>query len=270
MFKACFKKDFFEQIRTGKFFIFLALGVGICVLSILSTFLISTIMQNVDFSGLGEFAGEFEGLISNDYAASLNYFMSYMISYFTIVVICMIMNTIGKEIKQKKWIAPMCSGVKPESMILSKILVTTLAVIVSVIAACLIHFVFTIIIFEPSKTLSIGKMFACYGCYILFMIFTVVVTMSINAITKKAWVSPTIMIIMLILGTSLMQTIKVAGEKTLIMYTPYAFYDLSYTLSSYAVMGALEWVISSLTFVAVTSLILLWAVKSNKIKASKN
>ena len=52
MFKACFKKDFLEQIRKGKFFIFLALGVGIALLSLFSTLLISTIMKNVANGGL--------------------------------------------------------------------------------------------------------------------------------------------------------------------------------------------------------------------------
>ena len=78
------------------------------------------------------------------------------------------------------------------------------------------------------------------------------------------------MIVMLILGTSVMQTIDMGAGKTFIMYTPYAFYDLSYTVASFAKMGALEWVLASLTYVVVISLMLLWAVKSNKIKASKN
>lgn len=270
MFKACFKKDFLEQIRKGKFFIFLALGVGIALLSLFSTLLISTIMKNVDLSELGSLAGEFEGMFSNDYYASLNYFMSYMISYFTIVIICMTMNAIGKEIKTKKWVAPICSGIKPEYMIFSKILVYLISVVISTVCACLVHFVFTIILFEPSVSLSIGKLFACYGCFVLFIVFTIVLTMSINAITKKAWVSPTIMIVMLILGTSVMQTIDMGAGKTFIMYTPYAFYDLSYTVASFAKMGGLEWAIASLTYVVVIALMLVWAVKSNKIKASKN
>ena len=269
MFKACFKKDWLEQVRNGKLFIFLAMGVGIALFSVLSTFIVGTIMADVDLGG-DVMIEQLESMFTKDYAASLMYFMSFMVSYFAIILIIMVMNVINKEIKNKKWIAPMCSGVSPENMILSKILVTTLSVLIGVVSGCLAHFLFTIILFKPTEAVGAINLFQSYGVFVLFTIFTTVITMCINAITKKGWVSPLIMIAMLILGTSIMQVVQITSTTTLIMYTPYAFYDLSMTFSSFAAMGKIEWVISSLTYVLVTMLMLYFAVKSNKIKASKN
>lgn len=269
MFKACLKKDWLEQIRSGKFFIFLALGVGIAVFSILSSFIVGTIMADVEF-GSEPMLEELNSMFSKDYAASLTYFMSFMISYFTIILICMVMNVVGKEIKAKKWIAPMCSGVTPENMILSKIIVLSIVTLISVVCGCVIHFVFTVVLFDPTPLVGAATLLKSYGVFIVFALFTTVVAICINAITKKGWVAPLVMIGMLILGSSIMQSIQMAEGKTFIMYTPYAFYDLSMSVTSFSLMGTLEWVLASVTYVAVIALMIVWAVKSNKIKASKN
>ena len=269
MFSACLKKDILEQFRRKKFYIFLALAIGIAFLSIFSTFLISTIMKSIDLSEMGDM-GEMVGIFGDDYYASISTFMSYMITYFIIVVTCMVMNAISKEIKNKVWVAPMCSGIKSSHMILSKIIAYTLSTVTTAIAACLVHLIFTVILFQPSEMATVGNLFACYGTFLLFLIFTVVVTMSINAISKRGWVAPVIMITLLILGTSVMQIVEIGEFTTLIMYTPYAFYDLCYNIPSFAAMGALEWVVSSLTYVGIIVLMLTLAISSNKIKASKN
>ncbi len=267
-FKACLKKDLLEQLRFKNLFIYLALSIGIAILSVVTVVILNTIMANMDFGEAGNILEGLEQLFTNSYSTSLYYFMSYMVTYFAIIVICMSRNLIGKEIANKKWVAPMCSGIKSEKLILSKIIVTTLSVIVACICGFAIHFVGTILLFEADAVTTIWGLLAAYGCFTLFAIFTVAVTICINAIFKKSWVSPLIMIVMLILGTTVMQSVKL-GSKTLIMYTPYAFYDCCYTATSLSNMGGLEWLISSLSYVVILALLLFLAVKSNKIKAEK-
>ncbi|MFA6860527.1 MAG: hypothetical protein WCR30_03985 [Clostridia bacterium] len=268
-FKACLKKEFIEQFRTGKFLIFTVIGIGMAFLA----FLTIGMMQAINELGLdmGEMAANFEPTFLN----GTMMFMAYMQSYFYIPIIIMVIGCVSKEIKLKKWTLPISCGISPSKMIAAKFVVVVSSVVVASIIAMLFHFALTLLLslFFMRPTINfvsdIGNMFRNYGLFTVFTIFLMIMIISMNAITKKIWPGIVLAVGIIILLPTILNTIIVGGEN-LINYTPF-FYLNEVSKASYmlptgnASPSPLQWISSSLSTIGISALFVFFAIKSTRI-----
>lgn len=270
MFKACIKKEFLDELRTKRFFKFCLFSVGMVIFTMIMFGMMTVVSRFTEtYTSIegGEMVGMLQELFQLTFQNSSMYFASFMVSYFTIIYMIMIMNLFGKEITQNKWLLPISAGISTKDMILSKILVKTLSLIISVIIAIVLHFLLTIIFFSPTATFGYGQLWLAYLGLILLNVFLVTLILTLNAITKKGWLGITVGLCLIIIGTLMLQSIKV-GNTTLITYTPLVFYEI--VMNPTITLNALQVSISMVTYALVLVGLVVWAVFSNKIKPNKN
>lgn len=268
VFKACLKKEVLEEVRTKRFFYLLGLMVGIVAL----VYLMMAIMQGLNLM-LDETTSEEISVVLNmfdfNYYSAYLMFSSFVVTYFSIVSIIMLMRNISKEIQDKKWITPISSGISPSVMIGAKIAVKVLSVAFACFLGCLLHFIITISTCSAlqSSTISfgIGDLLLGYFCLIMIIIFISTLTICVNAISKKAWVSAVVGLIVLIFVTTILESISVDGN-LLITYTPLVFYEVGLTN---ATLGVAQWVIGSVSYVLVLGVLIFFAIHTSKIKTEK-
>lgn len=266
VFKACFKKEFLEEIRTKKFLRYSLFACGMVVLA-LFVFAMMSLVSKIDIEESNEMMGALKDLFELTYANYTMYFCTFMISYFTLIYIIMIMNSISKEISQNKWILPISAGILPENMIFAKLIVKTLSLVCAEILAMILHFTTLLIFFKSTGGYGVPNVLLAYLGLILFTVFMSVLTLSINAISKKGWVSALVSISLLIVGTTILENIVISG-KQLITFTPFMFYEMAYNPS--LTLNAMQWLISIFTYLIVIAGLVVWAIFSNKIKPTKN
>lgn len=263
MFKSCFKKDVLEQLRTKKFYVYLALAIGMSIFSLL----IFPIMRPiVSIQTEQELFESLKELFKLTYSNSLSYFMSFMLSYFLLVVIIMIRNSFSKEMKNDSWLLPKFCGIKTETLVTSKLLVNTLSVVISYLCAVLIHFIATIIFFTPD-VVNISNLIFSYFAFMLALIFFVVLTLSVDALTKKGAIACVVSILILIIGTSILEGVYI-NSVPLISYTPLAFYSLSITLS-FSDINVLAITIASISYLILLGGLIWLTIKKSKLKPEK-
>ena len=263
-FKACLIKDIKEQLRSKKFYVYLAMSVGIALFAVLIIAIMAPLSNfNMGDESLNEMI---KALFEPTYFNSLNYFMSFMLSYFLLVVIIMIRNSFSKEMKNNTYVLPIFSGIKTETIILSKIIVNTLSIVICYCIAAIVHFLLTIAFFTPD-IVSIYNLLFSYFCFLLALIFFVVLTLCVDALTQNGAISCAINIIILILGTSILESVFI-GKTALIQYTPLAFYSLAIT-TSFADINILAIIIASITYLLLIGGLLFLTIKKSRVKAEK-
>jgi len=267
-FKACLKKEFLEAKRGKKFISIFGMSVMFSLFAILYVVIMkfASSMIQVDNS-------EMQVLFNNTYGASMGFYGAFMTTYFFIVLLFMFSNSISKELNSKQWILPINAGIKPKNLIASKIISGVITVAISFIASALIHLVLTILLCE-SDGKTIESMLLSYLSIFIFLEFITIVTISLNAISKKRWVPMVVILGFFLLVSSVLQnivleTIEQMGKITLNDYTPFFFqnYPLNFV---YSVSYPLKvWLSASLTTMGISIAFVVWALVSFKVKPEK-
>ena len=158
---------------------------------------------------------------------------------------------------------PISAGILPETMISAKLIVRTISVMISELIAMILHFVFALILFDPTATFGVGNLLLTYLAILVFTAFMVVVTISINAISKKGWLSAMLPIVFLIVGTTTLESILV-GNTPMIAYTPFMFYELAINIS--LKLSLVHWLSASISMLVVIGGFVTWAILSSRVK----
>lgn len=268
-YKACVKKELLEQWRTGKFFIFTGIGIAMAVLAFATLGMMEAIKAfGIDMGGMAS-------MFSPTFANGTMMFMSFMQAYFYIPVLIMIMAVVSKELKAKKWTLPISCGISPSAMIAAKFTVVVGSVLLASIISILFHFGLTMLLSnffmtpQVSWATDIANMLRSYGYFLFFTLFITIVTISINAITKKGWPALAITIPMIILLPTIFSVIMVGGQD-LASYTPFFF--LNQISDATFLMGGptftqttAQWVSSYFSTIIISGLLIFWAIKSTRI-----
>ena len=267
MFKNCLKKEILEELRTKRFLRFVLISLGMVILTLMIIGVMS-LVSKMDLSDsikddqMSALMPMFEPTFSN----FSMYFGTFMMTYFNIVLIIMMMSVVSKEISQNKWVLPLSTGILPENIILAKLIVKTLSVVVAEILAIIVHFIFAITMFDAMPSFDILDLLTSYLGIILFTMFVSVLTISINAVFKKGWVSAAISLTILIMGSTILEAIAVGGG-TLICYTPLAFYEIA--INPMVKLTTTHWLVSMGTWIVSLVLLVLLAISKCKIKPQK-
>lgn len=267
MFRACIKKEVLEELRTKRFLRLTLLSIAMVMLTAIIIGVMSLI-SNLEITMAGQdpdMITTIMQMFEPTYYTFSMYFGAFMMTYFTIICIIMLMTTISKEISQNKWILPISAGILPKTIISAKLLVKSISILLAEIIAMIIHFIVAMILFEATATFGIGNLLLSYVGILVFSVFMSVLTMCINAISKKGWISAIIPIVLLILGTTTMESILVDGTP-IIAYTPFMFYELAINPS--LSLNATHWIVSSIGLIVVLSMMVVWAIFSTRVKPS--
>lgn len=267
-FKACLKKEFLEAKR-GKTFISI---FGMCVAFALFAILYLVIMR-IASSVIQIDDEEIQILFSNTYGSSMSFFGAFMMTYFFLVLLFIYSNSISKELNAKQWILPINAGIKPKNLIAAKLIFAVVAVAISFITSALVHFILTILICE-SDGRAVVDMLICYASMLIFLEFITVITISINAISKKRWLP-----ILIILGTFMLisstfsnialKEMQPMGSITLNDLTPFFFQNLPLTFAYGFKYPAYVWISASVTTIIIAAILVVFALLTFKIKPEK-
>ncbi|MCL2771284.1 MAG: ABC transporter permease [Firmicutes bacterium] len=299
-FAACFKKEVMENLRTHKLLIFVGIGVGIVLFAFITLLMMWGINELVeDFDEFGQIMQMFD----LNYMSSTMMFTSYMITYLTIVAVVLFRNLISKEIKDKKWILPMQAGINSRNIILARILVNLLTVLVAIAICCLLHFALTMAICKPLDVTKdgwdhlvgqfgageqIGTMFLSYLFMMLAIVFYCIITIALNAMTKKQWLAILIpLFILMVIETVFNMVHYRSGDfvngveitYALANWTPLLFSSQAVAMlplsgQHYASVVIVQpttahWVVASNTLVLISAALIAGCVLLNRVKASK-
>lgn len=263
MFKACCKKEILEEWRTKRFLRLSLFAVAMVVYALIILVLMKFITKFAVTDDSDNFMGTLTTMFEFTYLNYTMYFVSFMITYYSIIYIIMLMRAFSKEISQGKWILPISAGILPETMTSAKILVKCLSVICAELVAIILHLVTLLLFFKPQVGFGIGNVFLCYLGIIVFSLFMSNLTITINSISKRGWVSALTSICILILGTSILENIKVK-DKLLINFTPMLYYELAQNPA--IKVSAIEYIVGTVSLVAITFLMTFLSIKLNKVK----
>lgn len=265
MFKACLKKEVLEELRTKRFLRYTLLAFGMVVLTLMIIGIMSAVSKlNINLEGEEqEVVNTIMGMFDPTYQNFAMYFGTFMMTYFTIIYIVMLMSVVSKEISQNKWILPISAGIVPQTLISAKIIVKTLSIVLAEILAIIFHFLCAVLMFNPTDTFGLGSLFIVYSGIIMFTILMAVVTITINAISKRSWVSAVISICLLILGTTILESVLI-NTTPIIAYTPFLFYELA--INPTISLNAGCYVVAVITYVLTIGGTTLWAILSTRIK----
>ncbi|MDR0849923.1 MAG: hypothetical protein LBN07_00350 [Christensenellaceae bacterium] len=261
--KACLKKETLEVLRTGKFWIYMGAGIGMALMSVMLFFMMKVVSS---FEVAAEQMAGMMVMFEMTYANSVMYFMTIMGTYFVILAIIMTMRVVSKELQDKKWTLPICSGVKPSHMIASKLIVNTAAIVLAFIAASLFHMIITIIFFTANIT--VWDMLYYYAMLLVFIIFITTFTISLNAIIKKGWLTALISILTLIFVSNIFGMIPI-GSSTLSNFSPFLFLDQLQNGVALVVAKNTwyEYLSAGLSTFVLMALLIFFAIKSSKVAA---
>ena len=265
MFKNCIKKELLEELRTKRFLRITLLAISMVILTALIIGIMA-LVSKLEITMAGQDSDTITAIMQMfepTYATYSMYFGAFMMTYFTIICIVLNMSAISKEITQNKWVVPISAGILPETMISAKLIVRAISVIVSEFVAMIIHFLFAIILFDSTPAFGIDNLLLSYLAILIFTAFMVVATISINAISKKGWLSAMLPIVFLIVGTTTLESILV-GSTPMIAFTPFMFYELAINTS--LTLNAVHWISASVSLVVVSAGLVTWAILSSRVK----
>ena len=265
MFKNCIKKEILEELRTKRFIRITLLAISMVFLTAMIIGIMA-LVSKLDITMAGQDSDVISTIMQMfqpTYATYAMYFGAFMMTYFTIICIVMNMSAISKEITQNKWIVPISAGILPETMTSAKLIVRSISVIISEIIAMILHFVMALILFDSTAEFGVGNLMLSYLAITVSTVFMVVVTISINAISKKGWLSAMLPIVFLIVGTTTLESILV-GSTPMIAYTPFMFYELA--LNTSLVLKPVHWLSATISLLAIVAGLVSWAILSSRVK----
>lgn len=247
---ACLKKEWLECIRGKRIFVYFGVAIGMFLLSVGMIYLLEFISASFD-----------ENTVTNLYKVSLSGLTSMynnnMLQIFSFVLIFTLMGCVSREIKAKKWVLPICSGLKPSDMIMSKFIVQTLFAITAAISGYILTVSFGALFMDIDMTFSVVILKG--GAMVVFTIFIIVLTIGLSALTKNSAISAIIPIFVLMFLPLIFEVAKISE------YTPIMFYNYACTflfdikLSTSQILSA-----TFLTFSIILVLIILSVYLSNK------
>lgn len=262
-FNAVLKKEYFETIRTKSFYILLGVGILLSLLSIAYVIIMNLIIDYLPQDSLGDLALFFK----SNYAMSLNFFMSFMSTYFMITIIFMFAGSISKQIKNRQWLLPINAGISSSYLIAGKIVMSFLRVFFIFFVSALLHFLLTIILFSPDG-MTIGNLMLAYASYLIYATFILIIVITLNAITKKMWVPSVIAITSTILLPNLLSAFNIFNN-AFSTYTPFAFINIAMQPLEAYHYDFWQWFFAVGTTVLISALLIFWAIFSKKIKPEK-
>lgn len=204
------KKDFLGGIRSKKIFAYIFIPIGLLIFSIITIFLLDAIM-----------AGEMEeGMVQSptrDIAFLMFFFTGSMSAYFVIPMIFMLMGSVSKEMKEKKWLLPICNGMDNKKMILSKCIVNALIPTAFAFIGGLLAIACGYIFFDNMASLTFFDLFLQVLTMSVNVLFYAVMTISLSALTKRYILSAGIPMLLIMVASNIL------GELNAICYTPFLF-----------------------------------------------
>ncbi len=281
-FFAVFKKEIKEIVRTKKLWLYGGLALAIVVF----VFLIMGLMQALLSTPGLEIDEAIKQTFSLTYGSVTNMFCSFLAGYFVIAIIIFLRNYMSKEVKEKKWILPLESGIKPQNLILARLLAITLTIMSCVLLSILLHFVLCLIFCKPnnlidfdaegniivtqiSKGESIATTLYNYAMIFVYILFFTIVILGINSATKKPALTVIIGLLLILVVDTILSSvsIKVGGVLTSLQsYTPFAFEAQALAKSS---LHWSCWLSASLTTVGIIIAMVFLSLSSMKIKGEK-
>lgn len=237
-FSEVFKKEFKEIVRTKKVYIFLAISAGLVAF----TFLVLGLMKLIiDYSN-ADIPLNVKNMFELSYGNAAAYFISMFTTYFVIYLIIILRNYMSKEIKEKKWVLPLECGIKPQNLVLARMLAITLNIILSVVVAVVLHLILCLILCKPdvivktegteiittqlTKGQSISNNIVNYIELLVYIIFITSIILGLGAITKKQSIviGVTLLLILVVDIVLTGVTIKIDGvSTTLEAFSPFLF-----------------------------------------------
>lgn len=244
--KACLYKEFIEIVRGRRIWVYFLVAVGMAALNIFSVFLLKTLLS-----------GDLIGMSFDSLSYFVTSFNSNMYSTYLLVCVFMMMGLISAEIKTKKWVTPLFSGIKPSNMIYAKLIIHTLVILFCTVIAFLINAVAGAIMFTVDMSL-LEIVLSCLYLSII-TVYICVLTITLSAITKKSALAAVTSCVLIFLSSILVMFLK------FMLYTPFVFYGFSINTNlklttSQTVSAILTYVISA------AALIFLSVFLNNKFK----
>lgn len=265
--KACLKKEFIEAKRGKTFLSIFGMCLAFAIVAILYVVLMqfaSTIIQTDN--------EELQILFQNFYGSSMGYFGVFVTTYFFIILIVMYSNTISKEVNSKQWILPINAGIKPKHLIFARMISATITVAISFIASAIIHFILTILLCE-SGGMQITNMLLAYVSMLIALEFITITTISLNAITKKRAITIIVVLLVYVLVSAILSNFVIGKTGvtaiTIADCTPFFFQNYPLTFMNGASYPTYIWLSASLSTLAITFILAVWAIASFKVKPEK-
>ncbi len=283
-FLVVFKKEWREIMRTKKFYIFLSISLGLVVFAFLMLGLMQ-LLTSIDGLELGE---ELSHIFSLSYANATSVMASFFATYFALVIIIMLRNYMRKEVKEKKWVLPLQSGIKPQYLVIARLLAITLNILLCTVAAFALHFILCLIFCKPTEVIvgadsetgnlmfaalskgeSIANTLYGYAMLLIYIMFITILTLGLNAVIKKSSAVVGIMLLLIIVVESVLSSITITVGSvaiTLSDFTPFLF---SAQASLKTAVHWSCWLSASLITVGLIALMVFLSLMLVKVKGEK-
>jgi ABC-2 type transport system permease protein len=178
-FKAYFKKEVIEAIRTHKYliialgFIFWAL-IDPLMLKLLPLFLKTTIPQEM-LSQLTSItrAAAFQNMLKNTFQVS------------TLFVVFSLMGVLSAEVSSKKLVFPYSRGVRPAGMVMAKFIHYIITISVFILTAFILNYLYIKILFTEG-ILALSSVLQSSLLYMLYYIFVLAILLFLSSIFRKS------------------------------------------------------------------------------------
>lgn len=181
-----FKKDILEGMRNYKFLIIFAGLLFFALLDpVMNKYILPEILQ-------GQFPGitpeMLNDMIDSTQRGAIRAYLGDIYEIGTIILVFTLCGLVSREIKDKTFIFPICSGRSFGSILLSKIIVYGGFSFIAVIISIVINYYYSSLLFgfDMSSILPIIKAGMLYG---LFMIFVISLMILIGTFTKVTMVT---------------------------------------------------------------------------------
>lgn len=283
-FLVVFKKEWREVVRTKKLYIFLGISIGLVVFS----FLILGLLQLLaSIEGL-ELGAELMQVFSLTYANATSVMASFFATYFVIVIVIMLRSYMSKEVKERKWLLPLQSGIKPQYLVIARLLAIVATILICALAAFALHFILCLIFCKPSLNFigidldtgnmlysalsvgeSIGNTLYGYAMLLIYILFITILTLGLNAVTKKPSAVVGIMLLAVIVLETVLSSITInigTVEFSLASFTPFLFSAQAMTKT--AVHWSC-WLSASLITAGLIALMIFLSLMLVKVKGEK-
>lgn len=199
------KKDFLGGIRSKKIYAYIFIPIGLLLFSVVGLLL----MTSIEVDGTKQFKAEVMMLVS--------FFSMMMSAYYVLPMIFMLMGSVSKEMKEKKWLLPVCNGMDNKKMILSKCIIDSLIPTAFAFIGGMLSIVLGYILFANEIGATFFDLFLIILSMTINVLFYSLMTVSLSALTKRYLISAGIPIFCIMVASSILANLGI------IQYTPFLF-----------------------------------------------
>ncbi|HEY5563698.1 MAG TPA: hypothetical protein VIK72_18410 [Clostridiaceae bacterium] len=176
-FKAYFKKEIIEAIRTYRYIIIAAVLIFFAISDPILLKLLPSILKSQTQMDISSF------LVINEKMALQNYIKD-LFQLCNIVIVLVISGTLGKEIKDGKLIFPYSKGSSPAGIVLAKAVHYVIYVGIITFLGFLINYYYVTMLFK-NDGITIIQVLISAASLILFFVFNILLTMVFSCLIKK-------------------------------------------------------------------------------------